>query len=231
MQEEFQRDAIRPVECYREGWQAIRGQYWILFAVSIVAGVIGGMSLYILLGAMICGVFYCFFQVIDGGGGERVELEGLFKGFKYFVPSFPVMFLIIAPLALVLFLVYLPFVFVLANANLSPDDLYAYVAGFLAIEFFVALLMVCLHTLLMFAFPLIVDRNLNARQAIKLSARAVLANLSGIVGLWLIGFLIAAAGLAVFCIGIYFATPVIIAGNVVAYRKVFPKRQKLIPET
>jgi len=82
--------------------------------------------------------------------------------------------------------------------------------------------MVCLHTLLIFAFPLIVDKNLSAFAAMKTSAKAVWANLSGVAGLWGLGFILSLVGMLVFCIGIYFVIPVMTAANILAYRKVFP---------
>ena len=82
--------------------------------------------------------------------------------------------------------------------------------------------MVCFHTLLMFSFPLIVDRNLSAVKAMTTSARAVLRNLGGVVGLILVNFGLVLVGELAFCVGVYFVIPILIAGNVVAYRKVFP---------
>jgi uncharacterized membrane protein len=74
----------------------------------------------------------------------------------------------------------------------------------------------------MFSFPLIVDKNLSAWQAMKTSARAVWANLSGVVGLFVVGFVMNIAGLLMACIGVYLVIPLVIAANVVAYRKIFP---------
>jgi uncharacterized membrane protein len=63
--------------------------------------------------------------------------------------------------------------------------------------------------------------------AMKLSARAVWQNLGGMVGLIGVNFILTLAGIMV-CIGTYFVIPIIIAGNVVAYRRVFPS---LNPQT
>ena len=46
----------------------------------------------------------------------------------------------------------------------------------------------------------------------------------GVAGLILVNFVLAFAGYAALCFGIYFVIPVIIATNAVAYRKVFPAR-------
>ncbi len=218
--EEFEIGVIRPVECFKEGWRIIGPHYWILFAISIVGAFVAGMTMYILLGAATCGIFYCFFHVIDG---NQPEFEGLMKGFKYFKPSLPVMIVIVVPMIAVFSLIYIPFIISsVMGSKMSDDELVSMLMGTMAVELVVATIMVCLHTLLMFSFPLIVDRNLSGWPAMKLSARAVWNNKSGVAGLWAMSFVICLAGYLLLCVGIYFAIPVIIAGNIVAYRKVFP---------
>lgn len=218
---DFRTDAIRPLECYKEGWAAIRDQYWILFAITIVGMVLGGLTLYILLGAFVCGIFKCFFNVYDG---EKAELETVFKSLRYFKPSLPVVILFVGPVLLVVGLIYAPLLYATyMGVRMTEQELYNLLTGTLIIEFVVATVMVCLHTLLMFAFPLIVDRDMRGWQAIRTSARAVWHNLNGVAGLWAIGFALSLLGLFVFCFGTYLTIPVIVAANVAAFRKVFPK--------
>ncbi|HMS10479.1 MAG TPA: hypothetical protein PKE66_13405, partial [Pyrinomonadaceae bacterium] len=83
-------------------------------------------------------------------------------------------------------------------------------------------IMTIIHTLVIFSFPLIVDRKAGAWEAIKLSARAVWANKGGVGALFGVGFLLAIAGYLLFCVGIYLVIPIIITATAVAYRKVFP---------
>jgi uncharacterized membrane protein len=90
------------------------------------------------------------------------------------------------------------------------------------VDVVVALVMVCFHSLLIFCFPLIVDRGLSSWDSIKLSARATFKNLGGIGGMIGLNFLMALAGLLLFCVGIYLVIPLLTASNLVAYRKVFP---------
>ena len=86
----------------------------------------------------------------------------------------------------------------------------------------ISIILSCLHALVMFAYPLIVDRNLNGVDAFKLSARAVWANLSGVIGIILLEFVMGIAGYMALAIGVYFVLPIMFAGVLVAYRKVFP---------
>lgn len=217
---EFKIGVIRPIECYKEGWELIKDQYWLLFAVVLVGALISGATLYITLGAMFCGIFYCFFQKLDG---KQIQFEDLFKGFSYFLPGLIVMLFIVVPMIFVYGAIYLPFLAaIIMGSKLSQSEFLTLLTGSLLVDLIFIVLMVCLHTLLMFAFPLIVDRNLSGFQAMKLSAKAVWQNLSGVAGLFAVGFVINLVGMLIFCIGIYFTIPIIIAGNIVAYRKVFP---------
>ncbi len=217
---EFRTGVIKPVECVKEGWELIKNDYWILFAVSLVGGLIGGFSFYILLGAMVCGIFYCYLQAIDG---ERVSFEGLWKGFSYFAPGLVVTLFIVVPMIVVYAIIYAPFVMAMVmGSKLSESEMMTLLFGAIAVDLVVIVIMVCFHTLLMFSFPLIVDRNLSGFQAMKTSARAVWKNMGGVVGLILVNFVLAFLGYLALCIGLYFVIPVMIAGNVVAYRKVFP---------
>ena len=221
MQEtEFTVGKIRPIECYKEAWKLIKGQFWLLFAIVLVGVMIGGATMYILFGAMLCGIFYCFLQVIDGG---QTSFESLFKGFKFILPGLVVTAVIVVPMFVMFGAMYVPMILLFVNnPNPRPEELMSVMFGMFAVEIVVCILMVCVHTLLMFSYPLIVERNLSGWQAIKLSARAVWRNLSGVAGLLGVGFVVAIIGYLMFCIGVYFTIPIIFAANAVAYRKVFP---------
>lgn len=217
---EFRTGVIKPVECVKEGWELIKNDYWVLFAVGLVGGIIGGFTMYILLGAMFCGIFYCYLQAIDG---KPVAFDGLWKGFSYFAPGLVVTLFIVIPMIFVYGIIYFPFIMAaVMGSNLSESEMMTLLFGAMAVDFVVIIIMVCFHTLLMFSFPLIVDRELSGIQAMKTSARAVWNNLGGVVGLILVNFGLMIVGYLALCIGFYFVIPIIIAGNAVAYRKVFP---------
>ncbi len=217
---EFNTNVIHPIECYKEGWTRIKDQYWLLFAISLVGAIIGGISMYVLIGAMLCGIFLCYLKVLDGG---KVEFEDLFKGFRFFRPSILVTILFIVPMIFVFAIMYVPLIMAsVMGPRMSQDELFAMLAGTFAVDFIITIVMACLHTLLMFAFPRIVDKNLSGWQAVKTSAAAAWQNLKGVTGLWGLSFLVAFAGMFLCFVGTYLAVPIIVAGNAVAYRKVFP---------
>ncbi len=219
--EQFNIGVIKPVECLKEAWELVKPQYWILFAVTIIGVMIGGMTMYILLGVMMCGIYLCYLQAIDG---QKVEIETLFRNFKFFLPSLFLLIVMVVPAIFVMAVIYIPILLAtIMGSKLSQSELMTLLFGSLAIEVVAAIIMVCLHTLLMFAFPLIVDRNLSSFQAMKLSAKAVWKNLSGVTGIWVLMFLLNLAGMFVFCIGVYFTIPLLLATQLVAYRKIFPR--------
>jgi uncharacterized membrane protein len=84
--------------------------------------------------------------------------------------------------------------------------------------------LIVLSLLLIFALPLVADHNLNFLDAVKLSGKAAINNLGGLIGLLCLSVLVAIVGAFALCIGLLVALPVIFAANVVAYRQVFPNK-------
>lgn len=217
---EFNTGVIRPVECAKEGFELIKSDYWLLFAIWLVGGILSGISFFIAAGALTCGIFYCYLKKIDG---YEVKFDDLWKGMQWFLPGLIVMAVIIIPMIVVYGVIYVPIVLsAVMGSKLSQDELIAMLVGVFAVDLILIVIMVCLHTLLMFSIPLIVDQNLGAIKAITTSARAVLKNLGGVAGLIGVNFVLVLAGYAALCVGVYFVIPIILAANVTAYRKVFP---------
>jgi hypothetical protein len=221
---EFNTGVIKPIECVQEAWALIKDEYWMLFAVSVVGVLVGGISFYILIGAMICGIFGCYLKKIDGG---QVVFDDLWLGFKFFWPSLGVTVAIFVPIIVFTFImlmtIYLPIITAAMMGNKANERalLGTFLAG-IAVDVFIAVVMICIHSLLIFCYPLIVDRGLSSWESMKLSARAVLKNLGGIGGMILVNFGLFLLGELAICVGVYLVIPLITAANLVAYRKVFP---------
>ncbi|MCC7309474.1 MAG: hypothetical protein IT173_18075 [Acidobacteria bacterium] len=223
---EFNAGAIKPVECLREAWDLIKSDYWPLFAISLVGGLIAGFTMYVLIGAMICGIFACYLKKIDGS--VPVNFEDLWKGFQYLGPSALATIVFVVPIVtymIVLFVtMYSPLIAAaVLGKNADPSIIIGTFLAALAVDIVVAIVMTCIHSLMIFTFPLIVDRKLSSWDAIKLSARASMKNIGGIAGLIGLNLLLVIAGQMAFCIGVYFVIPLLTASNLVAYRKVFPR--------
>jgi len=225
---EFASGKIRAVECVKEAFAAIRDEYWVLFAVSLVGMLVAAVSLYVLIGAMVCGILKVYLRKIDDRSGQ-VRFEDLWTGLSYFRPSLLPTILIVVPIVvwvLVLMVtMYIPLVIQLTSggSSVNEDELVRSFVAVFIIDLAVALVMVCLHSLLIFCYPLIVDHGISGWDSIKLSARAVMRNLGGIGRMVGLNFVLVAAGALAAGIGIYLIMPLLTAANLVAYRKVFPK--------
>jgi hypothetical protein len=217
---EFRTGVIRPVECVKEGFELIKRDYWLLLAILFVGALIGGATMYILGGAMFCGIFIAYIKAIDG---KPVVFDDLWKGMNYFGPGLAVVAVMIVPAFAYYIFAYITFVAaIFGGAQGGEAGLVGALVVVGLIDLVVLIAMVCFHTLLTFALPLIVDRNLGAIAAMKTSAKAVWANLGGVAGLIVVNIGLGLLGYIALCVGIYFVIPIIIAGNLVAYRRVFP---------
>ena len=97
--------------------------------------------------------------------------------------------------------------------------------------FFISLSFVSMITTGIFAIPLVLENDIGAGKALKLSLSAVFSNIGGLILLMILGFLVVLLGLIAFCIGLFVAVPVYWAANVVAYRQVFPTLDKMYYST
>jgi hypothetical protein len=222
-QVEIPSGVISPIPCLREGWELIKSDFWLLFAIWLVGGLIGSVSMLIAAGAMTCGTFYCYLKKIDG---EPVSFDDLWKGLRWFVPGLIVMLIIVVPVIAIYVIAYVPILLAATmGARMSQEEVLSMLLGAFAVDAVLLVGMVCLHSLLIFSFPLIVDRNIGAFGAMAISARAVVKNIGGVVGLMAADFLLILLGYLALCVGVYFTIPIILAGNVVAYRKIFPRQE------
>lgn len=226
MNQEFRVGVIKPVECMKEGWELIKDQYWLFLGITFVGMLIGSLIPFAIgVGAMFCGIYYTMMQKMDG---KPFEFGDLFKGFNYFLQGLIPMLIIIIPLVILTIVMYASVFAVLfssMDASGRIDDSVVWkLYGTLFVEgVILSLVMGCLHALIMFAFPLIVEKNLSGLEAFKLSSRAVWQNLSGVVGLILVEFVLGLIGYLICGIGLYLTLPIMFAGVLVAYRRVFPK--------
>lgn len=222
---DFRTGVINPIECLKEGWELIKDQYWLIFAITLVGILIASFVPFgILLGPMFCGIYYAIFQKMNG---LPAKFEDLFKGFNYFGSSFVASLFLIVPAFIGMIIIYIPLIamqFSMAQqrGNPDPNAMFAFFGFFMIAIIILYLILGIFHALLMFAYPLIVERNLSGVEAFKLSARAVMKNLGGVVLFILCEFVLAIAGYLIFCVGVYLTIPIMFAGALVMYRKVFP---------
>jgi hypothetical protein len=221
---QFNRGVVKPMECFREGWELIKDRYWLFFAITAVGFIIASIIPFcIVLGAMMCGIYY---PIIEKSEGREVDFSQLFRGFDKFLPSLIATLPWAIPLQIGFIGAYIPIVIgqiMLESGKASPESALTFVFGGLGIMLLIMVVWIFFHPFLMFTYQIIAEHQISGWQGLKLGMRAVWANLSGVVGLLVINVFAYSIGALLCGIGAYFVLPLIFANTFVAYRKVFPK--------
>jgi hypothetical protein len=228
----FRTHAVKPLECYSRGWLLIKDQYWLFLLINLVGMFIGSaVPLGILMGPMMCGIYFCLFTKADG---KAVSFDLLFKGFSYFVESLLATLMMIVPMLILVIPLFIAFIVYLSLAahavasRNSPGPLFASMIGG---EFLMVAVLILFSSIIglffVFAYPLIVDRGLKAWPAVKMSFRGAWHNLGGMIVLILLNLLLGFAGMLFCYVGVFFVGPVLIAALFSAYRQVFGESKGL----
>ncbi|MGQ0760531.1 MAG: hypothetical protein ACT4OT_00735 [Acidobacteriota bacterium] len=235
---EIRRGVVSPMECLKEGWAAIKGQYWLIFGIVFVGVLIGNAVPVFLWGPMMCGIYLCLLRKLRG---QPLDFAMLFKGFDYFAPSLvpgAVQFLPLLLLFIVYFIILFAFATIAAptgyvsqaEANEFVTTIMLMYAGFI-----IAMVIVSWSIMIFLLFPyaLIVDHGLSGWESVKTSARAALANFPGIFGLLLLSLLLMFAGVLACYVGAFLTWPIAFTSWAIAYRKVFgdpPPTPEALPQ-
>ena len=230
----FRSGVVKPIVCLKSGWQLIKDQYWVALGITFVGILLGSFApMGVLLGPMMCGIYYSFFAKSKG---ESLDFKMLFKGFEYFIPSLVASLIQIVPMMVLLMPMNLYLVFSMQKNEwmLQSDDpvlaqqwLWELFSSFLPWFAGTLLLVFALSILMMFAYPLIVDKKLSGWEAIKTSARAAFSNLGGLIGLFLLNFLIGFVAALCCYVGVIFVMPITLAASFMAYQQVFKLEKSL----
>jgi uncharacterized membrane protein len=221
----FQRNAVQPIECIKGAWALIKDQYWLFVGLATVAMLIGSAVPFgILLGPMMCGLHLTFFKRMRN---EPFDFSLLFKGFDYFGPSLIATLLHVIPIVIIVvpayLLFYVGFILSIAAQGDEPNPAAMLgVMGMFAIFWLVMIIIIVFVSIgFTFSYPLIVDRKLQAMDAIKLSFKAAMANFWRILGMTLLTGLLGFAGLLLCYVGAFLVFPIQYGAIAVAYEKVF----------
>lgn len=224
---EFRSGVISPVECLKEGWQLIKDQYWLFLGITVVAMLVGGAVPVVLIGPMMCGLYMCLFAKMRGA---PVEFGMLFKGFDYFVQGLVAAAIQTLPVILIIAVgqvIFVAFTLIIMPTQRGDTMPAVFFVGLVLFVLFVMIVSLAIHSLFLFAYPLVADRNLSGLDAIKLSYRAALQNLSGIIGLILLISGLGILGVLACYVGAFLVMPISFAAYAVAYRRVFPETGSL----
>ena len=222
----FKRNAVDPITCLKEGFNLIKDQYWLFVGLCFVALLVGSAVPFgILMGPMMCGMYMTFFMKRMG---QPIEFGTLFKGFEHFGPSVIATLIHVVPIVIIIVPAYLLFyvgLFATMVAGGGEEPNPAAVFGFMGfvVLFWLAIfvIVIVISIAFTFSYPLIVDRRLGAVDAVKLSARAAMANFWKLLGLSLISGLIGFLGVLCCYVGVFFVFPISYSALAIAYEQVF----------
>lgn len=222
---EFKRAAVEPVECLKQGWNLIKDQYWLFVGMSFVGLMIANFVPFgILIGPMMCGIYLALFRMQRK---QPVQFGDLFKGFDYFGESVIATLFHMVPIILILATFYIAILlgmFLVLPSSGDRSDPTGVIIFFSILTLGgigMMLAIVVLSILFAFAYPLIVDRRLSGIEAVKLSAKAGMANFGRLFGLLLLNGLLSFVGLLLCYVGIFLVLPLSFAAMAVAYQQVF----------
>lgn len=230
---EYQSGAIDAGECISNAWELFKRNPGLYLGAGLLTLVLVSCIPFVnffLLGPAMGGFAYI---VLRDMRDEPVEFGMLFKGFEKFVPL--MVLGLIQAIPGIIFQV-IQWTVDLSTIALNPgggngtfyqssaaDPLQAGLAFGLVVMFFVYFAFQLIwNAALIFAIPLIVERDIGVVEAIKVSLSAVFSNIGGIILLMILGGLVGLLGFLALCVGIFVAIPVMWAANVFAYRQVFP---------
>jgi uncharacterized membrane protein len=223
----FKRNAVEPVKCLKEGWNLVKDQYWLFVGMCLVGMLIGSAIPFgILLGPMMCGIYFTFFQLRRG---RAIEFGNLFKGFDYFGQSLIATLIHVVPIVIIVVPAYIAFYvgFILTmlqqqqSGEPNPGLLFGFLGVFMIFWLVVVVAIIVVSIGFTFVYPLIVDRGYSGIDAVKLSFRAAMSNFWRLLGLTLLTALLGFVGVLLCFVGILLVYPVVFAALAVAYEQVF----------
>lgn len=236
MEPQFRSGAINAGECVSNAWEQIKQNYGLYLGVSLIAMILTGcipcLNVF-LIGPIMGGIFY--FALRDMRR-EPVEFGMMFKGFEKFIPLMVIGLIQSIPGVIAQVVQYGVRFSQLASGRGSGRDFQFFqsagpnlglatgmliVIGILSVVFMV--FGIVWWAVFFFAIPLAMEYDMSPVYAIKLSARAAMANIGGMVVLFLLEILIVLVGFVLICVGLFLISmPLIYITHAFVYRQVFP---------
>lgn len=199
--------------------------------ISVVISFFTNIILLTFSGALFCGIYSALARKADTG---VADFSDLFSRFQKLMPCLIAAVIV----SLIQFAVNIALllggaaigVSALGLGGLMNGDgqgnpaavggLFAIILGFLLAYIVINIIVSALTT---FIYPLLAERNLSGMEAVTLSFKGGFANIGGMILLLILLALMSLGGFLVFCFGIFFVIPVVVAAIFSAFRNVFGK--------
>ncbi len=233
---QFVPGAISAGECVSNGWETLKLKYGMYLGISLIAIILTGCIPclnVVIMGPVMGGVYYVALRDMRG---EPVDFGMMFKGFEKFVPLMVVGLLQSIPGIIAQIVQYSVRIAGLGLGSRGNGDFQFFqmsdrdfaLSGGLMVLFAVLFIVFMVFSFLwwavfFFAIPLIIENDMGAVDAIKLSARAAMSNIGGLLVYFLLLILVMIVGMLMLCVGIFLVSiPVMYIAGAFAYRQVFP---------
>lgn len=250
----FSTRAILASDCLKISWELVKSdKLRFIGATLLLFLLLGCLSClgYFIFGPLIAGFFYVFLARMEN---KLTSFGDFFKGFEHFLPTMVIGLINSIPEILYSILAFAMnlTVTVISSSQDPQEAIRVFLVPLIIIISIFLILRLIFSFFLFFAIPLSIEYRLGAMEALKLSARAAMANWSGIISLFLLqgaiflvlsvllslimfGFILAKSVVLLPLLLIYIllnvvflyplAYSVVIGSNALAYRQVFPKRE------
>jgi uncharacterized membrane protein len=234
---QFQSGAIDASGCVSNAWEMLKANYGVYLGISLIAIILTGcvpcINLF-LIGPVTGGIYYV---VLRDMRGEPIEFGMMFKGFEKFVPLMVIGLIQSIPGVIAQIVQYgarFAEIGMGGMGNGGGFDFFqassrdtALAGGMLVLIIVVAIAFMIFSlvwwAVFFFAVPLAMEYDMSPIDAIKLSARAGMSNIGGLIVLLIFEALVMIVGMLLICIGMFLISiPVMYIANAFAYRQVFP---------
>ncbi len=203
-----------------QGWQLVSKDLVMFAVVALIAGVLSATV--ILVGPMACGMYYVALKKMRNPD-QPVQVGDLFKGFEVFGQSVVAFLLVMAAylgvaIALGILSSILGYIPLLGKL----------VAVIVNIVWIFAALGV--GALLMFVFPLVMDKRMGGWEAVQASYKRVAPEWLAFTLFYLLIVLISELGVVACGIGVLITMPIYYCATAVAYRDIFGQGEQQVIE-
>ena len=203
--------------------ELIKSRYWLFVGITTVGYLIGYLvPLYILLGPMMCGIYYAYRRLEKQ---ESVEFSDLFRGFDWFVPSLLVALAFLGTMIAVmipLMGIWIVGAVWIEESSMGPDESPAVFLSVMLGSYALMLVLIwVISAIFLYAFPLMADRGLSASEAMSGSWRGFWNNPWGTMKTALLCGILMLLGTLCCYVGLFFLLPHVFGVIWLAYREVF----------
>jgi hypothetical protein len=232
---QFLSGAVSAGEAVSSAWETLKSKYGTYIGISLIAMLLTGcvpcLNIF-LMGPIMGGIYYV---VLRDMRGEPVEFGMMFKGFEKFVPLMVIGLIQSVPGVIAQIVQYSVRIAELGMEGMGGSRSFYQISGSdfalsggLIVLFIVLFVVFMLFSfawwaVFFFAVPLVIEYDMGAGEAIKLSARAAMGNIGGLLLYFLLLIPIMLIGILMLCLGVFLISiPIMYIGQAFVYRMVFP---------